>query len=179
MLRRSLSVLILVACSSSSSSPGSSSGSDASSPAPPPSGGGNAPSTADERSQLCNLAIPKCPDLPYGDVGNCIDDQQAVAECYAKSMIACLSKLTACANSDYDSCQTEGAHACSTESVPQFVTDCKAKADGCGFSLDVQKNCEDSCDLLPALDDSGRTRGAQCVAGTCDALEKCLVELTP
>ncbi len=121
----------------------------------------------------------KCSGLPWPDVGNCIDDHQAVAECYAKSVIACLMKLTTCTSSDFDACQTEGAHACSPESIPQFVTDCKTKVDGCHFAADVQKTCEDSCDLLPGLDDSGRARGAQCVAGACDAIQKCLVELTP
>jgi hypothetical protein len=182
-----LSVLSFVVACSSSSGSGSSSGATppGTPPGTPPTGGAkNALSTSQERKDVCNAIVPKC-EQPYGNVGACIDDYQSVAGCFARSVLACVNALSKCASSDLDACMSEGSNACAEESLPPYVTKCLDRATACkpefppDQAADIQKTIEDSCYLLPALDDSGRTRGATCEAGPCSNLEKCITEITP
>lgn len=179
-----LGVLALVAACSSSSEASSSSGSSSSSSSSGSSGGAlNAPSTREERDALCNLAVPKC--QPYPTVGACIEDHQSAAGCFVRTVLDCVKKLPACGTDDYDACMLEGARACDPVSIPSYVTACRDKNASCkstypaGDADDIATTIDDSCFLLPVLDDPGRAKGASCVAGSCDALEKCLTELTP
>jgi hypothetical protein len=127
--------------------------------------------------------VNKC--QAYPTVGACIEDQQVVAACYATTVTACVQKLAACGTDDYDSCMIEGAHACDPVSIPAYVTQCREKNASCKSSYpageedDYKTTIDDSCFLLPALDDPGRAKGASCVAGPCADLYECLTTLTP
>lgn len=189
LLALSLSSAAL-ACGSSSTGSGASSSSGASGASGSSSGASsgspgalNAPSTLEERNALCNAGVPKCQS--YVTVGACIEDQQAVAGCFARTVLDCVKKLASCGTDDYDACMIEGAHACDPVAIPSYVTACRDKNASCkpqypaARADDVARTVDDSCFLLPGLDDSGRAKGASCVAGPCGAIEKCLTELTP
>ena len=177
---------VVVACSGSDSSSGGDTGADGGGGGGGDSGGGsgNATSTGPERDTFCTLAVKEC--HPYDDnVGNCKVDHTNVASCYVTFMTDCVKKISSspCDIDDFDACMKEGALHCDGSASPKYWQDCMDKDKSCKSQGEVDEGSyiaiEDTCNLLRALDKGGRAEGAECVAGPCNNLEKCLARITP